>query len=500
MKKYIGMRVLRSFVSILLVTTLTYGIIYSLVPRHLIFKQDPNYNKMVTTPDKRINYESLIYSKTGYIDYMDSKDLQKKASKIDSEVTTAVTTKNKKIYQKYIKSIGRNWQLYQFPESKKFYAIRDIPLYERVFRFYSHLIVIDHPWKIKDASNPNLKRYVRFENDPAIGPALVGSGTEHKYLLYFNGSFPYIHQNIITMNLGISYPTYANLPILQVIGQGQGKTEAREVTFPTGKTKMSSIDIYSRTYKSPKKADAMAIDNFGKGDAYTATRNHYSDPSMVSNSVRIGIIGVIISYAFGLPIGLLMARFKNGFFDRFSTGVTTFLLALPSIAIIYAIRFIGSALGLPDSFPALGAHDWRSYALPAFILGFLSIPGTVVWFRRYVVDLQNSDFVRFARAKGLSENEISRKHLFKQAMVPVVNGIPEAILGTIVGATLTETIFAFPGMGKMLIDSIKATNNAMVVGLVFLFTSLSVISLLLGDLLMVILDPRIKLASKGGKR
>ena len=79
MKKYIGMRVLRSFVSILLVTTLTYGIIYSLVPRHLIFKQDPNYNKMVTTPDKRINYESLIYSKTGYIDYMDSKDLQKKA-------------------------------------------------------------------------------------------------------------------------------------------------------------------------------------------------------------------------------------------------------------------------------------------------------------------------------------------------------------------------------------------------------------------------------------
>ena len=108
--------------------------------------------------------------------------------------------------------------------------------------------------------------------------------------------------------------------------------------------------------------------------------------------------------------------------------------------------------------------------------------------------------MKFARSKGLSENEISKKHLFKQAMVPIVNGIPEAILGTIVGATLTETIFAFPGMGKMLIDSIKATNNSMVVGLVFLFTSLSIISLLLGDLLMVILDPRIKLSSKGGKK
>lgn len=74
---------------------------------------------MAATPDRRVNYEATVLKRTSYIDYMDSKDLQKKASKIDSEVTTAVTTKNKKIYQKYIKSIGRNWQLYQFPESKK---------------------------------------------------------------------------------------------------------------------------------------------------------------------------------------------------------------------------------------------------------------------------------------------------------------------------------------------------------------------------------------------
>ncbi|QMS95741.1 ABC transporter permease [Streptococcus equinus] len=500
MKKYVGMRILRSLVSILLVTTLTYGIIYALVPRHLIFRQDPNYNKMVTTADKRINYENQIYSKTGYIEYKDSKDLSKIASTIDSKVTVDNTKKNKKIYQDCVDKLGKGWKLYQFPESKKFYAVREIPLYERVLKFYSNLIVIDHPWKIKDSSNPNLKRYVRFENDPAIGPALVGSGTEHKYLIYFNGAFPFVHQHIVTMNLGISYPTYANVPILQVINQGQGKAKLKEVKFPTGKTKISSVDIYTRTYKSPKEADAMAVNNFGKGDAYTATRSIYSDPSMVSNSVRIGVIGVLISYLLGLPIGLLMARFKNGFFDRFSTGIVTFLLAVPSIAIIYAIRFIGSAIGLPDAFPTLGAHDWRSYVLPAFILGFLSIPGIVVWFRRYVVDLQNSDFVKFARSKGLSENEISKKHLFQQAMVPIVNGIPEAILGTIVGATLTETIFAFPGMGKMLIDSIKATNNSMVVGLVFLFTSLSIISLLLGDLLMVILDPRIKLSSKGGKK
>lgn len=103
-----------------------------------------------------------------------------------------------------------------------------------------------------------------------------------------------------------------------------------------------------------------------------------------------------------------MAYYKNGWFDRFSTAATTFMLALPSIALIYIVRFVGSYLGLPDTFPLLGAGDVRSYVLPALILGILGTPSTVVWFRRYIVDLQGSDFVRFARAKGLSEFEISK--------------------------------------------------------------------------------------------
>ncbi|MCG4470960.1 ABC transporter permease subunit, partial [Lawsonibacter sp. DFI.6.74] len=80
----------------------------------------------------------------------------------------------------------------------------------------------------------------------------------------------------------------------------------------------------------------------------------------------------------------------------------------PSIALIYIVRFLGSKIGLPDTFPLLGASDPRSYVLPALILGILGTPGTVVWFRRYIVDLQGSDFVRFARAKGLTEAEISK--------------------------------------------------------------------------------------------
>ena len=97
MKKYIFMRVLRSLLSIFLVTTLTYTIIYTMVPRKLIFKQDTNYNKIATTPDKRDNYENTVYERMGYIEYYDTKELQEKASTMDSSVTVDANERNTRI-------------------------------------------------------------------------------------------------------------------------------------------------------------------------------------------------------------------------------------------------------------------------------------------------------------------------------------------------------------------------------------------------------------------
>ena len=176
------------------------------------------------------------------------------------------------------------------------------------------------------------------------------------------------------------------------------------------------------------------------------------------------------------------------------------MISVPSLAFIYFFRFIGSsAFGLPDLFPTLGAQDIRSYILPTIILGLLSVSGIVIWLRRYMIDQQSADYVKFAKAKGLSAGEISRKHIFKNAAIPLVNGIPSAVIGTIAGATITETVFAAPGMGKMLPDAIKAHNNPIVIGLVFIFTTISIFSILLGDITMTLVDPRIKLSEKGGK-
>lgn len=499
MKKYVFMRILRSLVSIFLVTALVYSIVYTMVPRRYIFKQDPNYTKMSKTPDMKADYENTIYERVGYLEYYNSKELQQHAESYDSTVTVDNTPENKKIYEAYIKQLGKGWKLYQFKESGQFYAVREVPIYERVFEFYANLIQIDHPWKIQDKNNPDLERYVKFENDPAVGPALVGSGTEHKYLIYFNGSFPFIHQNIVTFNLGTSYPTYQGAGVLDVITQGQGQTATSEVTFPTGAKKTSSVNIYTRSYQSPSTVDSKTAANYEAGDAYTKTKTNYKDPSMIASSSIIGLIGVIISYTVGIPLGMLMARYKNKAVDTGFTAVLNFMLAMPSVALVYIVTMLGGALGLPNSFPILGAADPRSYILPSLILGIFSIPSLAIWMRRYLIDQQSSDYVRFARAKGLSEREVAQNHILKNAMVPIVVGIPAAIVSVVVGATLTESIFAFPGMGKMLIDSIRASNNAMVVGLTFIFTSLSIFATLAGDILMTMLDPRIKLSTKGGK-
>ena len=100
MKKYILLRTLRSLLSIFVVTALTYTIIYTMVPRRLIFRQDPNYNKIAKTADSKANYENTIYERLGYIDYYDTKELQEKASSLDKSVTTKPTKENKAIYQK----------------------------------------------------------------------------------------------------------------------------------------------------------------------------------------------------------------------------------------------------------------------------------------------------------------------------------------------------------------------------------------------------------------
>ena len=217
---------------------------------------------------------------------------------------------------------------------------------------------------------------------------------------------------------------------------------------------------------------------------------------MIGNSARISILGTILAYIISTFLAVYLSRHAGGKIDRFGLIFITALIALPSLAIIYTDRFLGSLVGLPGAFTTLGAGNPMTYVMPTLIIALISTPPLTMWTRRYMVDQQSADYIKFARAKGLSEKEISRKHIFKNAAIPVVNGIPAAIVASIANATMTETIFLIPGLGKMLPDSISANNSPMVVGITFILTTLAVFAVLLGDIIMQIIDPRIQFATK----
>ncbi|MFI3284425.1 MAG: ABC transporter permease, partial [Erysipelotrichaceae bacterium] len=362
--------------------------------------------------------------------------------------------------------------------------------------FYIDLLVVDNPYVIQDANNPDLERGYSFGTTPTGAPALLCSGCNYKYQVYVDSNFPFIHQNVISLDFGLSFPTYQGIETIDVINTGQGNLVYTEQTFPTGVVQDSPIIQTSCTYKTT--LDHLDQNKFD--DNYANCTLSYSSPSMINTSYIFGISSIILSYLIAIPFAIAMARKKGQWLDKIGIAYINFLIAVPSLAFIFIVKKVGFTFGFPDKFPQYGFGDYRSYVLPILILALLSTASTMMWLRRFMIDQSNADYVKFAKAKGLSQKEIFNNHILKNAIIPIVNGIPAAIILAISGSVITETVFAIPGMGKMLPDSISAVNNNMVITLTFIFTALAIISVFLGDLLMIKVDPRIQLAEKGGKK
>jgi oligopeptide transport system permease protein len=139
---------------------------------------------------------------------------------------------------------------------------------------------------------------------------------------------------------------------------------------------------------------------------------------------------------------------------------------------------------------------WLMYILPIISLSLPSIANLMKWLRRYMIDQMNSDYVKFARSGGLSESEIFSKHVLKNAIIPIVHGIPGAVLGSMVGAIITERVYVVPGAGNLLTEAINKYDNGVIVGVTLFYATLSVVSIILGDVLMSLVDPRISFTSK----
>lgn len=224
-------------------------------------------------------------------------------------------------------------------------------------------------------------------------------------------------------------------------------------------------------------------------------------------SLKLGLISLAIALALGLPLGVIMARstrtrFKIG--DRLGTVFIVLIQAMPSAVYHILIQFAGSQtyvgkvlLGLPMLFDA---SNPRSYILPVISLSIGNIAYYAMWLRRYMVDESNKDYIRLARAKGVPNNAISFRHVFRNAFVPMVQYIPNSILLTLMGSLYVESLYSVPGMGGLLVTAIKRQDNTLVQALVLIYAVISILGLLFGDILMGIVDPRISFAKKEGSR
>ena len=216
-------------------------------------------------------------------------------------------------------------------------------------------------------------------------------------------------------------------------------------------------------------------------------------------SMRLGLIALGISLTIGVIMGVLQARFKDGILDHIGTAYTVFVNAVPHLVSYSLILALGArVLGLPSMYSV--RKPGPSAILPIACLALGSIAGYMLWTRRYMVDELNKDYIRLARLKGLSTRSIMFRHVLKNAFVPLVQYLPASILLTVGGSLLVERFFSVPGMGPLLTDAISRYDINVVLGVVMLYASLGIAGVFLGDVLMTLIDPRIRLTSKGATR
>lgn len=215
-------------------------------------------------------------------------------------------------------------------------------------------------------------------------------------------------------------------------------------------------------------------------------------------SIRMGLLSMALSMALGIPLGSAMARSKNRLWDKFGTVFIVLVNAVPSAVYYIYIQSYGSmALSVSMLFDA---DNWVSWILPVVSMSLGNIAYYAMWLRRYMVDELNKDYVRLARAKGVNSKDITKHHVFRNAFVPMIQYIPTSLLYTVGGSIYIESLYSIPGMGGLLVDVISRQDNPMVQAIVMIYSCIGIVGMLLGDLLMALIDPRISLQKKEGAR
>ncbi len=219
--------------------------------------------------------------------------------------------------------------------------------------------------------------------------------------------------------------------------------------------------------------------------------------SYIGRSFKINIIGFVLAFLVSIPIGIASAVRKNKFFDKAVTVLTIIGVSMPSFFL--ALLLIMFFVIFLDVLPFSGMSDprgvvlaWKYLVLPVTVIVLTSLASLIRYIRAAMIDVLKSDYIRTARAKGLTEKVVIYKHAFQNALLPVVTLIGMWIPALFGGSIIVEKIFAYPGMGYLLAEAYTFKDRAILQTALLFFGLLTLLGNIFIDVGYMLVDPRIR--------
>ena len=224
----------------------------------------------------------------------------------------------------------------------------------------------------------------------------------------------------------------------------------------------------------------------------------------IGNTVWLSLLTLILTYLIALPLGMIAGRFQNSWADKAIVVYTFITYSIPVFVFALVLLWLfGYTLGW---FPTRGSVDsdvvagtlayyvnkFHHMILPAFTMAILSTTGTIQYLRTGVIDAKSQDYVRTARAKGVPENVVFNRHIFRNSILPIAAFLGYEFTGLIGGSVFIENIFSYPGMGNLFVSSITGRDYSVILALLLLFGTATLLGTLLSDIIMSIVDPRVR--------
>ncbi|WP_438313792.1 oligopeptide ABC transporter permease [Sporosarcina sp. FA9] len=225
----------------------------------------------------------------------------------------------------------------------------------------------------------------------------------------------------------------------------------------------------------------------------------------LGNTVLLAFCTLIVSYLIAVPLGIIAGRWTDSWFDKIIVGYNYFSIATPIF--IFALLMLFFFSFHLDWFPfgnsvdiryETGSWDYfvskaQHLVLPTLSGAILGTAGTIQYLRNDIIDTKLKDFVKTARAKGVPEGRVYTRHILRNSLLPIAAFLGYEITLLIAGSVFIETIFAYPGLGQLFINSIGGRDFTVVAALVMISGAAVIVGTMLSDIILGIVDPRIRI-------